>query len=164
MSEGGLSREELVEAHMGTVRKIARYLLLPGEDLGDLVQDGVVGLLQAIDRYDSGCGLLATYASHRIRGEILDGRTRRQRGDPPVGCPVSENDAVGADRAAEGRMMWDAVDRELDERTAAVFRRRLSEGQMWEEIGAGLGVSRARAHQIFNAGVEKMRAKFGDVA
>jgi RNA polymerase sigma factor for flagellar operon FliA len=62
--------------HLPQVRLIARRIheRLPGSvSLEDLVSAGTVGLISAIDRYDSFVGVkLRTYAEYKIRGAILD--------------------------------------------------------------------------------------------
>ena len=48
--------------------------LPPNIDYNDLVSDGTVGLMKAWERFDPERGVkFETYASYRIRGEILDG-------------------------------------------------------------------------------------------
>jgi len=68
-------REELVEAFLPLVRLIAERIhrrLPPGMDLESLVQAGVMGLLEAIGRYDPDRGAFHTYARYRIQGEIME--------------------------------------------------------------------------------------------
>lgn len=69
-------RERLLAAHLPDVRYIAQRIhdRLPGQILlEDLVHAGIIGLIEAIDRFDpSKHTQLATYAKFRIRGAILD--------------------------------------------------------------------------------------------
>ena len=68
-------REELVEAFLPLVRLIAErvHRRLPSEiDLESLVQAGVIGLLEALSRYDPDRGAFPAYARHRIQGEIVE--------------------------------------------------------------------------------------------
>src|SRR5512144_5859 len=47
-------------------------------DLGDLVQDGVLGLIDAARRFDAGRGIkFETFAERRVRGAMID-RLRRE--------------------------------------------------------------------------------------
>ncbi|OFV96173.1 MAG: hypothetical protein A3F68_04915 [Acidobacteria bacterium RIFCSPLOWO2_12_FULL_54_10] len=70
-------RELLLLAHMPQVNLIAqkmqarvRYMV----ELADLAGYGMIGLLNAIDRFDPSRGvMLKTFAEHKIRGAILDG-------------------------------------------------------------------------------------------
>src|ERR1041385_6373910 len=71
-----LDRDALVMRHLPQVRMIARRIhgRLPQYfSLDDLISTGIVGLLEAIDRYDpSKHAQLNTFAEHRICGAILD--------------------------------------------------------------------------------------------
>ena len=69
-------RERLLTDHLADVRYIAQRIhdRLPGQILlEDLVHAGIIGLIEAIDRFDpSKHTQLGTYAKFRIRGAILD--------------------------------------------------------------------------------------------
>ena len=68
--------EALVLAHAPLVKRIAYHLLarLPASvQVDDLIQAGMIGLMEAARRYDDGQGAsFETYAGIRIRGTILD--------------------------------------------------------------------------------------------
>lgn len=73
------NQEALVLDHDYLVRRIAYQFvrrLPPNIELGDLIQDGMVGLLEAARRYSRSdiapFATFATFASHRIRGAMLD--------------------------------------------------------------------------------------------
>ncbi len=72
----GKSKEEVVVEYAPLVRHIANRLAarLPDNlDREDLVQAGMIGLLDAIEKYDSGREVqFRTYAEFRIRGAMLD--------------------------------------------------------------------------------------------
>ena len=66
------------EAYMPLVHSIASMVsgkgLPPNIEYDDLVSDGTVGLMKAWENFDPKRGVkFETYASYRIRGEILDG-------------------------------------------------------------------------------------------
>jgi RNA polymerase sigma-B factor len=64
-------REELVVAHLNLVRFLAMKFVNRGEPLDDLIQVGTLGLLKAIDRFDTERGVeFTTYATPTIVGEI----------------------------------------------------------------------------------------------
>ena len=57
--------------HHNLVRYLAGKFMNRGEPLDDLVQVGTIGLINAIDRFDSGRGTkFSTYATPTIVGEI----------------------------------------------------------------------------------------------
>jgi RNA polymerase sigma-B factor len=64
-------RGELVELHLPLVEHCARRFLNRGEPFEDLVQVGTIGLIKAVDRFDTGRGVeFSTYATPTILGEI----------------------------------------------------------------------------------------------
>lgn len=74
---GQPDREELVQRFVPLVKRIAYHLMarLPANiQFEDLVQNGMIGLLDAIDRFEEGFGAqFETYATQRVRGAMLDG-------------------------------------------------------------------------------------------
>jgi RNA polymerase sigma-B factor len=64
-------RDELVTMHLPLVQHCARRYRDRGESLDDLVQVGTIGLIKAVDRFDTGRGLeFSTFATPTILGEI----------------------------------------------------------------------------------------------
>jgi RNA polymerase sigma factor for flagellar operon FliA len=82
-SHNATTRNELVVAAQAQVNLLAQRLFhrIGGAvPLEDLISEGNVGLLHAIDNYDAATGLsFKTYAEHKIRGAILDSL---RTGDP----------------------------------------------------------------------------------
>ena len=65
------AREEIVRRYRGLVRSLAARYIEWGEPFDDLVQVAWIGMLKAIDRFDTTRELrLATYATPTIVGEI----------------------------------------------------------------------------------------------
>jgi RNA polymerase sigma factor for flagellar operon FliA len=78
-------REARIRELLPLVKRIARRLkrLAPGFDLDDLIGDGSLGLIRAVDAYDPSRGsTLAHFARHSIAGAMLNGIRRMD--------PVSE--------------------------------------------------------------------------
>lgn len=73
----GLNKEQRVVQYAPLVKRIAFHLMakLPASvQVEDLVQNGMLGLLDAIGRFEEGMGAqFETYAVQRIRGAMLDG-------------------------------------------------------------------------------------------
>jgi RNA polymerase sigma factor FliA len=71
-----LSMESLVCAHAELVKRIAYHLVAkmpPHVDVNDLIQAGMIGLLNAAENYSAAKGAnFETYAGIRIRGAMLD--------------------------------------------------------------------------------------------
>ncbi len=65
------ARESLVHLHLPLVEHCARRFRNRGEPFEDLVQVGTIGLIKAVDRFDTGRGVeFSTYATPTIIGEI----------------------------------------------------------------------------------------------
>lgn len=75
-SLGGDTADDLIARHAPQVKRIAYHLLarLPASvQVDDLIQAGMLGLLEAAQRYDPAQGAnFATFAEPRIRGAMLD--------------------------------------------------------------------------------------------
>ena len=74
---GQINKDQLVQRFAPLVKRIAYHLMarLPSSvQVDDLVQNGMMGLLDAISRFEAGMGAqFETYAAQRVRGAMLDG-------------------------------------------------------------------------------------------
>lgn len=65
------ARDGLVQLHLPLVEHCARRFANRGEPLEDLVQVGTIGLIKAVDRFDTDRGVeFSTYATPTVIGEI----------------------------------------------------------------------------------------------
>jgi RNA polymerase sigma factor for flagellar operon FliA len=75
-AKGRADKEQILDDHILLVQKLAHQLKakLPANiDVDDLIQAGMIGLLDAMDRYESTHqAQFETYATLRIRGAMLD--------------------------------------------------------------------------------------------
>ncbi|MDR2614056.1 MAG: RNA polymerase sigma factor FliA [Candidatus Accumulibacter sp.] len=135
---GQFDKDQLVQHFAPLVKRIAYYLMArcpASVQIDDLVQNGMIGLLDAIDRFETGLGAqFETYAAQRIRGAMLDGlrendwlprhlrRDLREiertiaRLEQEFGRPPSEDEiarAQGISLADYQKMLQDARGRQL---------------------------------------------------
>lgn len=72
----GFSGEDMVTKYLPLIKKIAGKLsiaLPPSLDVEDLVGSGIIGLLEALERFESSRGVqFSTYATWRIKGAMID--------------------------------------------------------------------------------------------
>ena len=74
------ARERLVAEHLGIVRSVASHYRNLGLPFDDLVQEGSLGLLEAIDFYDPARSVdFETYARFRARRAIRNALTEKSR-------------------------------------------------------------------------------------
>ncbi len=125
------TQEALVKTHALMVKRIAYHLLgrLPQTILlDDLVQAGMLGLLEAVRHYDEGKGAsFETYAGIRIRGYMLD--------------EVRRNDWVPRSVYRNARMVSAAV---------RILENRLGREAKDHEVAAELELSLNDYHDILN--------------
>lgn len=112
---GSPEREHFVLAHASLIKHIAHRIQsrLPSSiDLSDLVNDGVLGLIDAIDRFDPGRGVpFGAFAELRIRGAILD--SLRARDFAPRSLRRKVREMESAIRSAQLRLGRPPDDEEL---------------------------------------------------
>lgn len=167
-------RNEIISANLRLVVSIARRYVRPGVLFFELVSDGNMSLMQAVDKFDFARGnKFSTYATWAIvknfSRTIPTEHTRRRRFfSAPVEALAALPDSRGDQRAQEhdqslregqvGELL-----RCLDERERQIILRRfgLAQGQeplKLREIGAEMGVTKERVRQLEIRAMEKMRA------
>ena len=75
-AKGTLDREDQLRKYSPLVRRLAHHMIAklpPSVELDDLIQVGMIGLTEAISRYEPSQGVqFETFASQRIRGAMID--------------------------------------------------------------------------------------------
>ncbi|MFT6840262.1 MAG: RNA polymerase sigma factor for flagellar operon FliA [Candidatus Pseudothioglobus sp.] len=109
--------DNLVREYAVLVKRIAHHLIarMPSNvQTDDLIQAGMIGLLEAATKYDGSKGAsFETYAGIRIRGAMLD---EIRKGDwVPRSVHRNVRSVSAAIRAVEARLGRDATDREVAE-------------------------------------------------
>lgn len=175
LSEAADVKTRIVQANLRLVVSIAKRHVASGMDFFDLISDGNVSLMRAVDKFDYSRGFkFSTYASWAIMRNfartIPDTKTHRERyqtgrtelldvfAEPRVHEP--ENDFLPAVRGLLDRMMHT-----LDEREQRILRQRFGlddhgEPQTLEQIGQRMGVSKERVRQLEARAIAKLRCGF----
>lgn len=109
------NQDEIVTKHAPLVKRIAYHLmsrLPPSVQADDLIQAGMIGLLEASRNYDAGQGAsFETYAGIRIRGAMLD--EIRRNDWAPRSVHRKARKLADAVRQIENRERRDARDHEV---------------------------------------------------
>ena len=109
------NQDEVVNKHAPLVKRIAYHLmsrLPPSVQADDLIQAGMIGLLEASRNYDAGQGAsFETYAGIRIRGAMLD--EIRRNDWAPRSVHRKARKVADAVRQIENRERRDARDHEV---------------------------------------------------
>lgn len=133
-------RNKQLRQHAALVRRIAARLrarLPAGVEMDDLLQAGLIGLNEAIERYEERFGAsFDTYASRRIEGAMLDA--------------LRSEDSLSRDARARQREIKAAVQ---------ALEHRLLRAPRASEVALELGWSLAKLHaSLVEAGAATMRA------
>jgi RNA polymerase primary sigma factor len=95
------AREHMIESNLRLVFAIARSYRGRGVAFADLVQEGTIGLVRAVERFDHRRGLkFSTYAVWWIRRSLLDAVA----GSQMIRVPAKANQQLSAVRSAEAEL------------------------------------------------------------
>jgi RNA polymerase primary sigma factor len=166
-------KNRIVRANLRLVVSIAKRRVSPGDGFFDLVSDGNMSLIRAVEKFDYARGnKFSTYASWAIMKNyartIPDEHRRRDR----FRAADMEMLQTAADRREdENQQRLAARDRlqqvgkfldRLDQREQTIIIRRYGldhehEPQTLKEVGSALGVTKERVRQIEAKALEKLR-------
>jgi RNA polymerase primary sigma factor len=95
------AKEQMIASNLGLVHALARTYRGRGVPLDDLVQEGTVGLVKAVERFDHRREVkFSTYAVWWIRRSILDALAD----SPVIRIPAKANRQLAAVRRAEAEL------------------------------------------------------------
>ncbi len=172
----------LIERNLRLVAHIVKKFSLPNKDVDELISIGTVGLIKAIDSFDSSKGTrLATYASRCIENEIL----MLFRNNKKMKSEVYLQDPIGIDKegnefclmdilSSEKDSVLDSVEKNLQvkalykklgesltkrESSIIIMRYGLIDGKCktQREIAANLGISRSYVSRIEKKALKKLK-------
>jgi RNA polymerase sporulation-specific sigma factor len=180
------ARNTLIEHNLRLVAHIVKKFENCGEEVDDLISIGTMGLIKAINTFDTGKGTrLATYAARCIENEILMHlrSKKKQRGEvslyDPIGMDKEGNeicllDILGTDRDTVVEEVEYYYDKEsirrhiqnLSKREKKVLEMRygLFNGlrRTQKEIAKKLGISRSYVSRIEKKAIEKLIKELND--
>jgi RNA polymerase primary sigma factor len=165
-------RDVLISCNQRLVYSQAKQRLGPGESIDDLVSDGNLSLMRAVEKFDYGRGnKFSTYATWAIMKNfarsIPDEKTHKQRYmtghdelfDAKADVRTDEQEVLAAADAARARV--NRLLDHLDARTREVIRMRTgldgSEEMTLEQIGQHFGITKERVRQINVRGMKQLR-------
>ncbi len=182
--EARKAKAVLIERNLRLVAHVAKKYQNVDEDMEDLISIGCIGLIKAIDSFDSGKGRLATYACRCIDNELL----MLLRSKKKTSREVSLFESIGQDKEGNEIHLVDVIEQQqtdvvdslelknnikklqklLDacltprEKEIIVYRYGLGGRReiTQSEIGAKLGISRSYVSRIEKKALSKLRQYF----
>ena len=166
------ARDVLINCNQRLVYAQSKQRLALGETIDDLVSDGNLSLMRAVEKFDYGRGFkFSTYATWAIMKNfarsIPDAQTHKQRYvtgheavfDAKEDIRTDEQEVVAAADAAKSRV--NHLLEHLDARTREVIRMRIgldgTHEMTLEQIGQHFGITKERVRQINVRGMKQLR-------
>ena len=181
------AKEILVERNLRLVAHIAKKYQNVEEDMEDLISIGCIGLIKAVNSFDSGKGRLATYAFRCIDNELLMMLRSRKK----LSREVSLYEPIGQDKEGNAihlldvieekqkdivedmelgrniRRLFSALDHCLSDREYRILVMRYGlRGQKehtQQEVGDILGISRSYVSRIEKKALLTLKKSFEDM-
>jgi RNA polymerase sigma factor for flagellar operon FliA len=114
-AKGQLDRNALIKQYQPLVRRLAHHMMAklpPSVEVDDLIQVGLIGLSDALTRFEASQGVqFETFATQRIRGAMLD--ELRENDWMSRGSRKSQKDIEVAMRRLEHRLGRSPVESEI---------------------------------------------------
>jgi len=175
LDQSGRVKSQIVQSNLRLVVSIAKKHMRRTNDLFELISDGNVSLMRAVDRFDYTRGFkFSTYASWAIMKnfarslpEQVQHMERYRTGRDEMlestveAAPIEQDsDLLPALRGTVDRMLST-----LDEREQSILRQRFgldggAQVVTLEEIGQRFGVSKERVRQLEARAMAKLRTEF----
>ena len=172
-------RDRIVEANLRLVFSIVKKFVNPGNTFDDLLSDGIVALIRAVEKFDFDRGFrFSTYATQVIRRNsyrtVVVNQQERQKtvgGLQDLDLEISDEgreSAISEKRWHELRARLSVMLDKLDRREKFIIRARFSLGahrkvHTLQALANRLGVSKERVRQLERRAMDKLRSMAGEV-
>jgi len=165
------SRTRLIEAYQPLVFKVVMQVRPPDGLLMDMIQEGTLGLIEAVERFDHSRGIrFSTFATYRIRGCVLNALRRlrprefsldtERQGEATLAATLSDPNTEAALLSVEDDALFvqvrDAIDR-LPARQRAILRATYLEARQPRSVASELRISLSHFYRLHKDAVEGLR-------
>lgn len=171
-------RDRIVEANTRLVFSIVKKFVNTNHAFDDLLSDGIVALIRAVEKFDYGRGFrFSTYATQVVRRNAYRLIVQKQQerlkvsgGLQELNIDVSDEvraSAISESRWHELRSRLSLMLADLDRREKFIIRARFSLGShrrvhTLQALADRLGISKERVRQLERRAMEKLRAMAGE--
>ena len=171
-------RDRIVEANLRLVFSIVKNFVNPNNTFDDLLSDGIVGLIRAVEKFDYDRGFrFSTFATQVVRRysyrTVVVNQQNRQKvssGLQDLDVEISDagkSPAISEKRWHELRSRLTVMIDGLDRREKFIVRARFSLGphrkvHTLQALANRLGISKERVRQLERRAMDKLRAMAGE--
>lgn len=159
------AREQLILAYRPLVYWTAKKFRVTGTRFADLVQEGMLALISAVDKFDISLGRrFTTYACYKIRGQMLN---YLQRVEAKAPIPVDFEEESCEDRVAEFSEIEEIITlREgllhLPEREARILSELVVECRNAKELAHEYSLDVSQIYRLKKKAFQRLREWFFD--
>ncbi|MCR5336774.1 MAG: sigma-70 family RNA polymerase sigma factor [Synergistes sp.] len=162
------AREKLILANRPMVYWLAKKLKVPYDTYQDLIQEGMLALIGAVDSFDPERGVrFSTFAYYRIRGRMIN---FLQRVEAKAPAPVDETELSGsydtqlafseADRSEWSIDLENALS-QLSERETEIISALIMEGRIAREVADEKNIDVSHVYRIRRKALAKLKSWLG---
>lgn len=165
------SRLRLIESYQPLVFKVVMQIRPPDAVLMDMLQEGTVGLIEAVERFDHERGVrFSTFATYRIRGRVLNALRRNRppdysleqegQDDLPLSSRLADPESAAALAGVEDDVLAaqvrDAING-LPDRERTILQATYVQARAPRRVAAELRISLSHFYRLQKQAVAQMR-------
>ncbi|MEG1603123.1 MAG: sigma-70 family RNA polymerase sigma factor [Cloacibacillus sp.] len=163
------AREELILANRPMVYWLAKKLKVPFNTYQDLIQEGMLALINAVDAFDCDRNIrFSTYAYYKIRGRMINFLQRVEAKAPiPVDESLIQEDASSSSMlySESSRSEW-SIDLEsalsqLSDRETEIINALIMEGRVAREVAEEKNLDISHVYRIRRKALAKLKSWLG---
>ncbi len=157
------AREQIIVFHRPLVFWIARKFNVQHHVYPDIVQEGMLALLKAVDKFDPDRGIkFSTYAFYRIKGHMVN-YIQRKEARSPIPVEINEqliSDPMGPDLLDSIITLGEGINN-LPEKEAEIISEVVLKGQKVKDVARASGMDISHIYRLKRKAVATLREWMG---
>ncbi len=156
------AREQLILAYRPLVYWTAKKFKVSGNRFADLVQEGMLALIRAVDKFDVRLGhRFTTYVCYRIKGQMLNYLQRVEAKAPiPVDLEMENDDELAEFHEIEEILMLREGLLRLPEREAMILNELIVECRNAREVADEMDLDVSHIYRLKKKALNQLREWF----
>ena len=163
------AREELILANRPMVYWLAKKLKVPYSTYQDLIQEGMIALINAVDAFDAGRNIrFSTFAYYKIRGRMINFLQRVE-----ARAPISMDEALLLEESGDSSLLYNESSRsewsidlenalsQLSERESEIINALVMEGRVARDVADEKNIDISHVYRIRRKALAKLKSWLG---